>query len=107
MRKAYRTINAFNWTEEELEAYHKEQKAMLDAENARETFFEMGEEVGEARGLIKGKAEGLAEGARKEKAALIVRFWKKGYPLEEIAELTELTIEEVQDFIPKKPRTDM
>jgi hypothetical protein len=58
MKKAYRTINAFNWTEEELEAYHKAQKTMLDTENFKETFFEMGEEAGEARGLTREKQRG-------------------------------------------------
>jgi hypothetical protein len=35
-----------------------------------------------------------------------MRSWKRGYPLEEIAEITELTIEEVKKFIPEQSSTE-
>ncbi|MFM7408351.1 MAG: hypothetical protein ACKO3K_17270 [Cuspidothrix sp.] len=49
-------------------------------------------EEGETKGIAKGKAEGKAETTRK----LALNLLRIGMNLEQIAEVTELTIEEVQ-----------
>jgi len=46
-------------------------------------------------GILKGRAEGHAEGRTEEKLALARRLLKRGRPIEEIAEDTELTYEEI------------
>ncbi len=51
-----------------------------------------GEAKGEAKGKVEGKAEGKAEATRKFAANLL----RMGMSLTQIAEATELTIEQVQ-----------
>jgi predicted transposase/invertase (TIGR01784 family) len=94
MKKAYDAVNSFNWSEEELETYYQEQKILLDAANVRETYF------------VEGKVEGKIEGRVKEKAAVISRSLKKGWSLEDIAEITELTIEQVKEIIANQAKKD-
>lgn len=49
-----------------------------------------------------GLAEGLAEGRAEERIAIIMNMYHKGYTLEQIASVTNETIEEVQKIIEKK-----
>ena len=49
-------------------------------------------EEGEAKGVAKGKAEGRAETTRK----LAINLLRIGMNLEQIAEVTELSVEQVQ-----------
>ena len=44
----------------------------------------------------KGHAEGLAEGGAEEKLENARRMKSKGYPLDDIADITGLTIEEIE-----------
>jgi predicted transposase/invertase (TIGR01784 family) len=91
MEKAY---NAINWTKEDLESYYQEQKILLDFANTQETYF--------AAGRVEGKVEGRVE----EKAAVISRSLKKGWSLEDMAEITELTIEQVKEIIANQAKKD-
>lgn len=54
-----------------------------------------GEARGEARGRAEGRAEGIAEGERKTLLRLARTLKNRGYPLNEIAETTGLSPEEV------------
>ena len=47
------------------------------------------------RGRAEGRAEGLAEGRAEEKLATAKKMKAKGYPIEDIAEMTGLTTEEI------------
>ncbi|MCC5663126.1 hypothetical protein LC653_04030 [Nostoc sp. CHAB 5784] len=55
-------------------------------------ILEEGEAKGEAKGKAKGKAEGKAETTRK----LALNLLRIGMSLEQIAQVTELSIEQVQ-----------
>ena len=61
-----------------------------------------GEAKGEAKGLVKGKAEGLAEGLAKgkieEKIETAKKMSTKGFPLEDIADCTGLSIEKIKEI---------
>ena len=46
----------------------------------------------------KGHAEGLAEGRAEEKLENARRMKSKGYPLDDIVDITGLTIEEIEKF---------
>jgi predicted transposase/invertase (TIGR01784 family) len=50
---------------------------------------------GEARGKAEGKAEGIAEGELKKARELAKKLLKKKIPLDEVAELTGLSVEEL------------
>ena len=51
---------------------------------------------GRAEGLIEGRAEGRAEGENKAKTENAQRMKAKGYPIADIAEITGLSIEEIE-----------
>lgn len=63
-------------------ALHDEATRLLEAK-------EEGIEEGMAKGIAKGKAEGIEMG----KAEIAKKFLKKGFPLEEVAETTGLSVE--------------
>ena len=54
---------------------------------------------GTAKGLAEGTAKGLLKGRNEEKSSLILKMYRKKYPLQEIAELVGKSIEEVQEVI--------
>ena len=51
---------------------------------------------GKAEGLAEGKAEGIVQGMAQANRESAVKMKSKGYTLEDIAEITGLTIEEIQ-----------
>ncbi len=59
------------------------------------TRISVAERRGEARGRAEGRAEGIAEGERKTLLRLARTLKNRGYPLNEIAETTGLSPEEV------------
>ena len=52
----------------------------------------------EEKGLIKGIAKGRAEGRAEVTAQNAKRMKAKGYPIEDIADITGLTIEEIEQL---------
>src|SRR3990167_2848108 len=82
--EAYRSMEEFNWTKGELEAYLKARIALTDEFVARQTERAEGKAEGIAEGIEKGKAEGEAKKVREMALKLIQR----GLSLEEIAEDT-------------------
>ena len=68
-----------------------------------------GEAKGKAEGLAEGKAEGLAEGEAKRRAEIgkqIGRMKAKGMADDDIAELTDLTVAEVEEYHANAQRRD-
>ncbi len=81
----------------------REQYELQDKDYDRISEYTRAEKAeGEAKGLAKGKAEGLAEGEAKGEAKktreLAKKMHVKGISLEDIAECTDLTIEEIQNI---------
>ena len=54
---------------------------------------------GEAKGIEKGKAEGMAEGSVKAKHEMIQAAFQNNIPVETIAKMAKLTVEEIQDIL--------
>ena len=54
------------------------------------------EDKGEQRGMEKGMEKGMEQGIEKEKLSLAKRMLEKGYDVETIAELTELSVPAIQ-----------
>jgi len=84
----------------EYAEYKHSQKRLRDLDSAIKTAErkgeKKGEKKGEAKGLAKGKAEGLAEGELKGKIDIAKKMRLKGKDIEEIADMTGLTIEEIK-----------
>lgn len=94
--KAYDTIERFNWTEAEYDAYIRarllheaeELTAQDNIDKARAEASAIGEAIGEARGEVKGVVKRNIEIAKK--------MLSKNKSIEEIMEFTELSAEEVE-----------
>jgi predicted transposase/invertase (TIGR01784 family) len=77
-----------NMSKEERAQYDYEWKIYNDYLN---TF-----NSAEKKAAEKGRAEGLAEGRAEEKLENARRMKSKGYPLDDIVDITGLTIEEIE-----------
>ena len=58
-----------------------------------------GEKIGEARGKAIGRSEGRLEGKSEERADIILKMYKKGYNLEQIMDVTEISEAEIKAII--------
>ena len=71
--------------------------------NLSEGVEEMGYAKGEAAGMIAGKAAGRAEGEKigeaRGKSEVILKMHKKGYSLEQIMDVTEMSEAEIKAII--------
>ena len=54
-----------------------------------------GEKIGEARGKVKGRLEGRSE----ERVDIILKMHKKGYTLEQIMDVTDMSESEIKAII--------
>ena len=85
-------------TKEEQEKYDNSMMVMWDNyavyKHAEEKGIEKGRKEGKEEGRIEGKKEGKEEG-RKEFA---LKLLAHNFPLDEIANLTDLSIEEIKKF---------
>ena len=85
--------------DEKLEIMAREFDIVMEG-NAREDVSAMcnlGEGIMEA-----AWEEGMAEGIAEEKVKVIISMYKKGYPLEEIADIAEKSIAEIKTVIEKE-----
>ena len=58
-----------------------------------------GEKIGEARGKVIGRSEGRLEGKSEERADIVLKMHKKGYSLEQIMDVTEMSEAEIKAII--------
>ena len=58
-----------------------------------------GEKIGVARGKAIGRSEGRLEGKSEERADIILKMHKKGYSLEQIMDVTEMSEAEIKAII--------
>ena len=54
-----------------------------------------GEKIGEARGKVIGRSEGRLEGRSEERVDIILKMHKKGYTLEQIMDVTDMSESEI------------
>jgi len=95
IKKAAHFIEIANLTQEERDMYNQVQRAKDIYDSERYTAQIEGERIGEARGEARGEDRG-----RKEKALAIARkMLNRGRPIEEIAEDTGLTIDEIRKLM--------
>jgi len=103
-RKVFKIAELAKFDQKERQAYEDSLKYYRDVKNSLDTAFEDGKEVGlqegEQIGLEKGKELGLQEGeqigVQKEKYKTAEKCLLKGFSVEQTAEITELSVWEVQ-----------
>ena len=67
--------------------------------NLSECVEEMGYAKGEAAGIVKGEARGKVIGRSEERANIIQKMRKKGYSLEQIMDVTDMSETEIKTII--------
>lgn len=92
LQEARRKLEYMSMTEEERQAYREYMVSVHAAQDAIETA----KADGRAEGLAEGREEGRAEGREEGILAVARKMKQKGKSVEEIAELTDLTIEEIE-----------
>lgn len=75
--------------------YDAEKHIQLEREAAREEGWEEGREEGRKVGREEGREEGMALG----EAGIILKMHRKGYTIEQIAEIAEKNREEIEKVI--------
>ena len=87
-KKLFEQAEIAKYSVEERRQYEASQKEYWDYTSTLETAELKGEKKGEKKGLIKGEKKKAIDVAKKMKA--------KGYPIEDIAEMTELSPDQIQ-----------
>ena len=112
IREAYKELDRFNWTEEELATYEGEIKTQLDNEAAKTQIkidaeavgMKKGEEkgrvegikIGEEKGLEKGIKIGEEKGKVETKIEIAKMMISKGVDIDSISEFTGLSKSELE-----------
>jgi len=85
---AYEALNRFSWDEIEFNTYEQAEKRERDAQAILT--------AAQKDGLAQGKAEGKAEGKTEEKKEIALKLLYAGLALDVIAQVTGLSLEEIQ-----------
>jgi predicted transposase/invertase (TIGR01784 family) len=101
--KAESKIRQVLQDEDMLRLYHSHEMAMLDYNSGMNYAQQKGIAIGEQRGIVIGKQEGIAigeqRGEQKAMAKYVLKMARKGMAVEDIAELTDLSVEEVNRLL--------
>ena len=106
LREARERLLYMTMTDDDRRAYDAHldnimvQNDVLDTAKleGREEGLKEGIIVGREKGRAEGREEGRAEGKTEERLANARKMKQKGYPLEDIAEITGLTEEEIAEL---------
>ena len=77
-------------------AYEASLKHKRDAENTYSTAQRIGHDRGLREGLEEGLKEGIAQGEHKKAIEMALKLKKMALSVEQIAEVTGLTIDEIE-----------
>ena len=69
------------------------------SEGVEEMGYAKGEAAGKVIGRSEGRLEGKLEGRSEERADIILKMHKKGYSLEQIMDVTEMSETEIKAII--------
>jgi predicted transposase/invertase (TIGR01784 family) len=84
--QAYKELNQFFWSQDELNVYEREKKSQMDAK----AMFDAATQEGEAKGLAEGMEKGLIMVAKK----MLIQ----GFSIQNIMHLTDLSEEEIKSL---------
>ena len=106
LQAAREKLAIMGMTEKEFREYRDYMVSVHAAKDSWDTIRDEGWAEGRAKGLAEGRAEGLAEGraegraeGERHKALELARRMKtKGYPMEDIIEITGLTAETISSL---------
>ena len=88
---------------DEVAKYEEREWSIMRYDVEMRTNRELGEKEGEARGLKIGEKRGLKigkeQGRKEEKTKIIKKLYSLNTPIEKIAEITEMCIEDVKKIV--------
>ena len=99
MKRAFEEWEDLSRDERKWVEYESRRKAILDelaAVREVEIRQQRAEQRAREEGLAKGLAKGLAEGERQKAIKIAMKMLEKGKDVDEIADFTELSVEEIQ-----------
>lgn len=95
LQAARKKLAIMSMTEKERREYRDFMVSVHAAKDNWDTMRDEARAEGLAEGRAEGRAEGLAEGERNKAMETARRMKAKGYPLEDIAEISGLTVEAI------------
>jgi predicted transposase/invertase (TIGR01784 family) len=95
IRKAIEVLDVMNFSSEEREAYEDHLKWLRVEANT----LKKAEAKGKAEGKIEGLEEGLEKGKNERNTEIARKMLLKGHTVEDISELTNLSVEEIKKLI--------
>ncbi|BEP32672.1 MAG: hypothetical protein WBIAU2_08990 [Wolbachia endosymbiont of Drosophila biauraria] len=96
IKKAYEELNRFNWSEKEFIAYEQEIKRILDEQAVLAQKLDDATEKGREEGKEEGIQIGHEKGRKAEKIEVAKNSLKAGVSIDVIAQITGLSIDEIQ-----------
>ncbi len=98
IERAYKELNSFYWTEDELLGYEAELKRVRDNKAVLAQQLDDANAKGLAEGTAKGLAEGTAKGLAEGKRQIVLRMIDKNLDDETIIQCSGLTREELAEL---------
>jgi len=86
IKRAYDELDRFGWSEKELNNYESVEMKKAADEAVKEAAYE------------KGQDKGRQEGEKKKAKEIILKMLKENLPIEQVSNLTGLSIEEIESL---------
>ena len=103
VNKTVEELNKLSQDPDEVAKYEEREWSIMRYDVEMRTNRELGEKEGEARGLKIGEKRGLKigkeQGRKEEKTKIIKKLYSLNTPIEKIAEITEMCIEDVKKIV--------
>ena len=97
--EAYEELKHISADEEKRREYEQREKNIRDYNSQMKSATRRGCEIGFKRGLEEGLQEGKEQGIQEGKRKIILNMSNSGYPLVEIAKITDMTEETVKEIL--------
>ncbi len=99
INRAREKLSLLTMNEEERRRYEKYLMNVASERDIMETAHTEGKQIGLQEGLAKGEQIGLEKGRTEAQAEMVLRMYRKGKSVAEIADTTDLPLETVQAMI--------
>ena len=99
INKTVKELNKISQDPDEVAKYKEREWSIMRYNVEMKTNRELGEKEGEARGLEIGEKRGRKEGRRDREIEIVKKLHSLNTPIDKIAEIVELSIEDVKKII--------
>ena len=96
---AFRKVEDLSSDPELIGYYDLEEARKFELEDLKSTAIRIGKEEGREEGIREGREEGREEGIEQTKKEMILNMHKKGLDIDTISEVSELSIDEVNEIL--------